>query len=110
MAKRKRPARPTKSVRKRSVAAAKKVAEPKPTPAPKRTRPKRPLPREEPELITIQQAADLGSLSITTIKRLVRKRKHGEPRCPFGVTHIGRAVRIHRHEYITAINNGIPHV
>lgn len=65
---------------------------------------------EEPELITTKQAAALGSLSVSMMKKLVRKRKRGDPIAPFRVIHIGRSVRINKHEFLTAINNGIPHV
>lgn len=52
----------------------------------------------------------IGNLSLSTIKRMVRRRKRGDVKAPFGVVRIGRAVRIVRHEFLAAINNGIARV
>lgn len=64
----------------------------------------------QPELITLQQAAAISSLSASFLKKLCRKRKRGESKCPFRLIRIGRAVRLNRTEFLEALNRGIADV
>jgi hypothetical protein len=61
-------------------------------------------------LITLQQGAEIGSFSLPFMRKLTRKRKRGEGRCPFKVLRFGRAIRIVKSEFLECIHRGIDHV